>query len=885
MNIRDIKILRGPNYWSNKRHKLISMELDLQEMETRPSNVIEGFNQRLKMLIPTLFEHHCSEGHDGGFFERLDEGTWMGHIIEHVALEIQTLAGMDCGFGRTRGTGEEGVYNVVFSYTEEKAGIYAANAGFRIIETIINEDYLDLEKDIRVLREIRESEKLGPSTSSIVCEAEKRGIPWIRLNNSSLVQLGYGVNQKRIMATITSQTSGIGVELAGDKEDTKYLLDKAAIPVPKGSVVLTKEELKIELEDIGYPCVIKPVDGNHGRGATTNILDLNSALIAFDLAKKHGERVVLERFISGFDFRLLVVNSQLVAAAKRTPAHIIGDGTATIQKLIDTVNLDPRRGFGHENMLTEITVDAMTDWILKSNGYTLETVLPKDAVFALKSTANLSTGGTAEDVTDSVHPYNVFMAERIARIIGLDICGIDIMAHDLKKPINENGGAVIEVNAAPGFRMHLAPTIGTARNVADAVVDMLYPVGSSSRIPIVAITGTNGKTTTTRLIAHIMKGAGFKVGYTTSDGIYIQNRLLQKGDCTGPKSAKFVLADPTVDFAVLETARGGILREGLGFSFCDIGIVTNVTPDHLGLKGIQTMEQLARVKSVVVENVCEEGYSILNADDDLVMGMIENIKSKIALFSLDENNARIQTHCSKGGIAAIYENGSVTINKGGWKIKVERAVNIPVTFSGKADFMIKNVLAATLAAFLRNVSLVDIQIGLQTFVPSVALTPGRMNVFQFKNFKVLLDYAHNPSGMQALGQFLSQMEEYPKIGIISGTGDRRDEDIVELGEISASVFDEIIIRQDPELRGRTQEEIAALLTKGIRSQNIEKMVTVASDERHAILDSIKNALQGSLITVLSDDIENSIKLIESLMQKELAEIPQERFSEFKTADK
>jgi cyanophycin synthetase len=872
MIIRDIKILRGPNYWSNKRQKLIAMQLDLQEMEEKPSNKIEGFNDRLKKLIPTLYEHHCSEGHDGGLFERLDDGTWMGHIIEHVALEIQTLAGMECGFGRTRGTGEKGVYNVVFSYTEEKAGVFAAKAGVKIIEALIEGNYYDLENDIQILREIRESEKLGPSTSSIVYEAEKRGIPCIRLNHSSLVQLGYGVNQKRIMATITSHTSGIGVELACDKEDTKFLLDKAAIPVPKGCVIISKEELKIELEEIGFPCVIKPINGNHGRGATTNILNLKDALIAFELAKKHGDRIVLERFITGFDFRLLVINSQLVAAAKRTPAHIIGNGSSSIKELIDEENTDPRRGFGHENMLTEITIDEMTKRILETNDFTLDTVLSKNKVLSLKSTANLSTGGTAEDVTDSVHPYNIFMAERIARIIGLDICGIDVMASDLKKPINENGGAVIEVNAAPGFRMHLDPTSGTPRNVADPVIDMLYPLGSSSRIPIIAITGTNGKTTTTRLIAHILKGAGFKVGYTTSDGIYIQNRLLQKGDCTGPQSAKFVLADPTVDFAVLETARGGILREGLGFSFCDIGIVTNVSPDHLGLKGIQTLEQLARVKSVVVENVNPEGYSILNADDDLVLGMIGNIKSKIALFSINENNEHINSHCKEGGIAAICENGFITINKGGWKIKVEKVVNIPLTFSGKADFMIQNVLAATLTAFLRNIHLADIQISLQTFVPSVAITPGRMNLFQFREFSVLLDYAHNPSGMHALGEFLRQTEGYPKVGIISGTGDRRDEDIIELGEISSTVFDEIIIRQDPELRGRTQKEIGDLLIKGIRKNDPNKLVDKSINERQAILTSIQNAKKGSFITVLSDDIENSIHLLEELIEKENSEI-------------
>lgn len=868
MKILDIKVLRGPNYWSNKRHKLIVMLLDLEEMEQRPSNVIDGFSDRLKNLIPTLFEHHCSEGRDGGFFERLDEGTWMGHIIEHVALEIQSLAGMDCGFGRTRGYGKEGVYNVVFSYTEERAGIYAAEAAVKIIETIVNEDYLDLDKDIQTLREIRESEKLGPSTSSIVQEAEKRGIPYIRLNQASLVQLGHGVNQKRIMATITSQTSGIAVDLACDKEDTKFLLNRAGIPVPHGRIITTLEELHDNIGVVGYPCVLKPVDGNHGRGATTNIQNLEEGIIAFELAMKHGSRLVLERFITGHDFRLLVIDYKLVAAAKRTPANVTGDGKSTIQELIDEVNADPRRGFGHENMLTEITIDAMTKWILESNGYDLSTVLPNKKNLLLKTTANLSTGGTATDVTDSVHPYNIFMAERIARIIGLDICGIDVMAMNLKEPINEIGGAVIEVNAAPGFRMHLDPTSGIGRNVAEPVVDMLYPLGKSSRIPIIAVTGTNGKTTTTRLIAHMMKSVGFKVGYTTSDGIYIQNRMLEVGDCTGPKSAKFVLEDPTVDMAVLETARGGILREGLGFNSCDVGIVTNVTEDHLGLKGIQTIEQLARVKSVVVENVNPEGYSILNADDDLVFGMIKDIKSKIALFSMDEKNERILAHCKAGGVAAIYENGYISINKGGWKIRIEKVVNIPLTFSGRAQFMIQNVLPATLTAFVRNIPAEDIRIALQTFVPSPVQTPGRMNLFKFKEFEILLDYAHNPSGIQAIGQFLSKTEGTPKVGIISGTGDRRDEDIIKLGEESAKIFDEVIIRQDPQLRGRDVGEILDLLMIGINNVDKNKKVSTAVNESEAILTAIASAQKGSFITVLSDQIQNSIQLISEQKEKE-----------------
>ena len=868
MKVLDIKVLRGPNYWSNKRHKLIVMQLDLEEMEEIPSNKIEGFYERLIQLMPTLYEHHCSEGHEGGFFERVKDGTWMGHIAEHIAIEIQALAGMDCVFGRTRGTGDTGVYNVVFDYTQENAGIYAAKSSIRIVEALIKGEDYPLEDDIQALKEIRENDKLGPSTVSIVEEAIKRGIPYMRLNEDSLVQLGYGMYQKRIMATMTSQTSGIGVELAGDKEETKYLLSRAGIPVPRGSVCRSEDELLQALDRIGYPAVVKPIDGNHGRGATTNIKTKREAIIAFNLAKNHGHRVIVERMIQGFDFRLLVIDYQLVAAARRTPAHVTGNGKSTIGQLIKKVNSDPRRGFGHENMLTEITVDKMTRHILETKKLTLRSVLPKGKTLYLKTTANLSTGGTATDVTDLVHPYNRFMAERIARIIGLDICGIDIMAQDLEHPVSEIDGAVLEVNAAPGFRMHLDPTEGLARNVAEPVMNMLYPEGEQFKIPIIAITGTNGKTTTTRLTAHIFKNAGFKVGYTTSDGIYIQNKLLEQGDCTGPKSARFVLSDPSVNFAVLETARGGILREGLGFSLCDIGIVTNITSDHLGLKGIHSIEQLARVKSVVVENVMPEGYAILNADDDLIYGMIQDISSKIALFSMDEHNERVVEHCQNGGIAAIYENGYISINKAGWKIRIEKVVNIPLTFSGRAIFNIQNVLPAVLAAFLRSVHLEDTREALSTFIPSPGQTPGRMNLFEFRDFSILLDYAHNPSGLEAIGKFLEKTKGSPKIGIISGTGDRRDEDIIELGKISAHIFDEIILRRDAELRGRSEQDMINLLSQGIRQVSKKKKIEIVETEAIAIEKVVSEAKKGAFITLLCDSISASIQQVRALKEKE-----------------
>ena len=687
--------MRGPNFWSIRRHKLIVMVLDLEEMETRPSDTIDGFGERLKNLLPSLHSHHCSEGCEGGFFLRIDDGTWMGHIIEHIALEIQTLAGMDTGFGRTRGYGEEGVYNVVFSYIEEEVGRYAAEASVRICEALIASKDYELEKDIQKMREIREEVRLGPSTASIIEEAVTRGIPWMRLNKDMLCQLGYGASQKRIQATVTSETSNIAVELACNKEDTKYMLEQAQVRVPKGSIVVNATELQEQCEHLGYPLVIKPVDGNHGRGITVDIGDLEIALKAFKEAQKISYKVIVERYIKGDDYRLLVINNTLVAGAKRTPAHVIGDGKLKINQLIKQVNSDPRRGYGHENVLTYISVNELTKRLIAKKGYTLSDVLPKDEVLILKDTANLSTGGTAEDITNLIHPTNVVMAERISRIIGLDICGIDIMTTDIAKPLEKTGGAVLEVNAAPGFRMHLAPTIGEARNVAAPVVDKLFPnKDNQGRIPIVAVTGTNGKTTTTRLIAHIAKMSGCRVGYTTSDGAYIQNQLLMKGDCTGPVSTEFVLKDPTVNFAVLECARGGLLRSGLGFSNCDVGIVTNVSPDHLGLKGIHSIEQLARAKSVVPETVFDEGFAILNADDDLVYAMKDKITCKLALFSMEADSERIAKHRQQGGMSAVYENGYVTLYHGTVRTRITKAITIPLTHGGKALFMVQNILPA-----------------------------------------------------------------------------------------------------------------------------------------------------------------------------------------------
>ena len=856
MKIVEIKILRGPNYWSNFRNKLIAMKLDLEELEELPTNKIDGFAERIEKLLPTMFSHRCSRGNEGGFFERVVEGTWMGHVIEHIALEIQTLAGMECGFGRTRGTGAPGVYNVVFSYMEENVGIYAAKASVKIAEALIEGSEYDLELDIRTMREMREKDRFGPSTGSIVDEAVARDIPYIRLNNQSLVQLGYGKNQVRFRATMTDRTSSIAVDLAGNKDETKKMLQDAAIPVAKGMCISAESEVDTVIAKVGFPLVFKPLDGNHGKGASINVKTEAEARLAFEHAKKYSRRIIVEKFISGYDFRILVINNKFTAAALREPAHVIGDGIATIQQLIDTENKDPRRGYGHENVLTEISIDKETFDELAKNNFTLETILPKGEKCYLKGTANLSTGGTSTDITDIVHPHNIFIFERISRIIGLDICGVDIMASNLTEPLESTGGVVLEVNAAPGFRMHLAPANGLPRNVAAPVIDMLYPVGKSCRIPIIAITGTNGKTTTTRLVAHIVKNNGFRVGFTTSDGIYVQNSMLTKGDTTGPVSAEFVLKDPTVEFAVLETARGGILRSGLGFNKCDVAVITNIQEDHMGLSDINTLTDMARVKGVVARSVKRDGYAVLNADNEYCVGVAKGLECKIAYFSVDENNPVIIEHCKKGE----------------WKFSVEQASHIPLTFGGKVTFMIYNVLAATLASYVYGFTIEDIKGSLETFIPSAAQTPGRMNIFDFKDYKVMIDFAHNADGFKGIKEFLTTIESPYKIGIITGTGDRRDDDIRDMGRLSAQMFDHIIIRQDKYLRGRQPDDIVALLVEGIKEANPTQSYEYIPVEVEALNHAFSLAQKGTFITALSDVIDNAIEVVQSYMDAERGEI-------------
>jgi cyanophycin synthetase len=868
MKILEIRTLRGPNYWSGYWKRLIIMRLDLEDYEEKPTNKIEGFYERMREVMPSLEKHGCSYKEEGGFYKRVKEGTWAGHVIEHFALELQTIAGMDVGYGRTRETGERGIYNVVFAYFEEEVGRYAARAAVRLFLELaegksIEEIKQTLADEVREMRVIREQVRFGPSTGSIVEEAESRDIPYIRLNEQSLVQLGYGIHQQRIQATVTNRTNMISVDIASNKAATKKLLGEMGVPVPKGFRISGEDQVKSAVESIGFPVVIKPLDGNHGRGATVGIENLEDACAAFHLAQEQSKSkwVVVEKMIAGEDFRALVVNNKLVAIAERTPAHVIGDGESTIEQLIERVNEDPRRGYGHEKVLTQIEVDHSTEKLLKAKNYTLQTVLPKDERLILKTTANISTGGTAIDRTDEAHPENVFLFERIAKIIGLDVIGVDIIAPNITEPLRENGGGIIEVNAAPGFRMHLAPSEGIGRNVAEYVVNMLFPPGKPYRIPIFAITGTNGKTTTTRFIAHILRGSGCVVGFTTTDGTYIQNNQITSGDNTGPVSAQLVLKDPSVQVAVLETARGGIIRSGLGYDHCDVAVVLNVAADHLGLKDVNTLEDLARVKAVVPRSVSPKGFAILNAEDELVYAMRKRVDGTVVLFSMDENNENIQRHARRGGTSCVYENGFITILKGRWKVRVEKAINIPLTYGARAEFMIQNVLAATLACFVHGVSLEDIRVGLTTFTPSTAQTPGRMNFVEVKDFTVLMDFAHNPAGLVGLQKFINKLPYERRTGVLSGVGDRRDEDLREMGRLCAETFDKLIIRRGDYLRGRTQEEVFSLLREGIEESGRKLDFEIVQESKEAIFRALDDAVKGELVVILADTVSKDIDYV------------------------
>lgn len=866
MKILQTRTLRGPNYWSIRRPKLVVVRLDLEGLAERPSDTLPGFYEGLVQALPSLEEHHCSPGCRGGFLSRVQEGTMMGHIVEHVALELQVLTDMPVGFGRTRETATPGIYQVVVEYQNEEAGRYATRAAVRLCQSIVGTGSYpeaELQKDLHDLREIRAEASLGASTEALVREAETRGIPWMELEGCDLFQLGYGQHQKRIQAALTSSSNILGVELACNKERTKAILTNMGAPVPAGQVIYSFDDLEATIESVGgYPVVIKPLDGNHGRGITTDIRTWRQAEVAYDHAKEVSRGVIVERFYTGRDHRILVVNHQVVAVAERVPAHVVGNGQDTIAELVEQENQDPRRGTGHNNVLTKIKLDASTDEMLSRQGLTLDTVLKSGQVADLRATANLSTGGTAIDRTDEIHPDTVWLAERVSRIIDLDIAGIDVITTDITQPLQEADGVIVEVNAAPGLRMHLAPSEGVARNVAAPILQMLFPPGKPTHVPVVAVTGTNGKTTTTRLIAHIARQVYDAVGFTTTDGIYIGDRLIEKGDTTGPQSAQMILQDPTVEMAVLETARGGILRSGLAFQHCDVGVVLNVAEDHLGIGDIDTIDQMARVKGVIAEAVHADGYAVLNADDERVAAMADDVIGKIAYFSMDPENEIIQSHVRQGGIAAVYDGEHIVILQQDWVYRIEAVENVPVTLGGRAPFMIANALAASLAAFVQGIKVGQIRSALRSFKASAQQTPGRMNLFNLGNYHVLVDYAHNPAGYEAVGSFVKNWSG-PTIGVVGGPGDRRDEDLIGLGQLAATFFDHIVVKEDDDKRDRPEGNAAELIVQGISDAESGVPHSVVLDETDAIVWALDHAPKDALVVIFPEQVSRAISLIEA----------------------
>ncbi|OUC15878.1 MAG: cyanophycin synthetase [Alkalinema sp. CACIAM 70d] len=867
MKILKTQTLRGPNYWSIRHGQLIVVRLDLEDLADRASDDIPGFYDGLVKALPSLEEHFCSPGCRGGFLSRVRQGTMMGHIVEHVALELQTLAGMSVGFGRTRETATPGIYQVVFQYENERAGRYAARAAVRLCSSIIETGRYpqsELDKDLQDLRDFKLAASQGPSTEALVREAELRGIPWQPVGARDLLQFGHGKYQHRVQASLTSLSNVLAVELASDKESTKQVLDNAGIPVPKGLVVYTLDELESAIDNLGgYPIVLKPLDGNHGRGITLDIRTWEEAETAYEKAREVSKGIIVEHYYEGHDFRILVVNHKVVAVAERVPAHVVGNGRDSVAELVRRENEDPRRGRGHENLLTELALDQTTEEMLQRQCCDLDSVLPEGEVCYLRATANLSTGGIAIDRTDDIHPETIWLAERVSRLIGLDVAGIDVVTTDISRPLRDANGVVVEVNAAPGLRMHLAPSQGIPRNVAAPILDMLFPAGTPTRIPIISVTGTNGKTTTTRLIAHIFRQVYGTVGFTTTDGIYINNHLIEKGDTTGPYSAQVILRDPTVEIAVLETARGGILRSGLAFQHCDVGVVLNVAEDHLGLGDIDTIEDLAKLKAVVAEAAHPDGYAVLNADDPWVSAMADRVTSKVAYFSMNPDNELLRSHLQNGGIAAVYEDGYLSILQQDWIYRIEKADRIPLTMGGRAPFMIANALAASLSAFVQGVEIKMIQAALRSFRASAQQTPGRMNLFNLGRYHVLVDYAHNPAGYEAVGGFVSNWTG-PTVGVIGGPGDRRNEDLRSLGKLSAKIFGQLIIKEDDDKRGRAPSEVADLLVEGIQ-QVKEKTppYEIRLNETEAINYALDHAPDNGLVVIFPESVTRAIDLIKA----------------------
>jgi cyanophycin synthetase len=869
MKILDTRVYRGPNLYALR--KVIRLRVDLGELEDYPTNRLPGFVDALLEAMPTLREHGCSYGQPGGFVRRMteEEGTWMGHVLEHVALELQCLAGTPVSYGKTRSHDlPAGQYHVVFSYDEEVVGLEAAEVGLRLILHLLPADReahlpgpYDFQADLEDLVRLAQRRAFGPSTASLVRAAEDRDMPWIRLNDRSLVQLGHGKFQRRIQATVTSETRHTAVDIASDKRLTNQILSDLGLPVPRQARVRGVEDAVEAAEKLGYPVVLKPLDGNHGKGVSINLTTREQVEVAFEKAYEYSSVVIVETFQEGHDYRILVVNGKVVAAAQRVPGHVVGDGRHTVAELVETVNQDPRRGIGHEKVLTRLELDHQAERLLEQAGLGPDAVLPEGQVFYLRSTGNLSTGGTSVDKTDAIHYDNRIMAERAVKAIGLDVGGVDFISPDIARSHKDVSGAIVEVNAAPGFRMHTAPTEGKARDVAGPVLDMLFPKDTPYRIPIAAITGTNGKTTTTRMVGHILKLSGATVGMTTSDGVYIDGELTVAGDMTGPWASHLVLRDPSVDAAVLETARGGIVRAGLGWRKCKVGAVLNVASDHLGMGGVKDLDELAEIKRVVVE--VAQDWCVLNADDERVAKMAEHSPAKPIYVTMRRENDLVRRHIrEQGGRAVALEEGLngrlIVLYEGEEQIPLLWARQIPATVEGHAIHNIQNAMFATAIAHAMGISLENIRQGLRTFTTDFFQTPGRMNFYNEHPFRVLLDYAHNAHGMGAMAQTIRGLTvNGRRIGVLAAPGDRRDEDILDLARAAAPAFDFIILREDDNLRGRRRGDTGALVRQGLLAAGFpaERISPDVYGEEEAVRRSLETAQPGDLLVIFGDDLD------------------------------
>lgn len=890
MKILATNVFVGPNIYA--RFPVIRHVLDLGALEEWPTGRLgPAFNDALLEHLPGLYQHGCSYGTPGGFVRRLkeDEGTWFGHVMEHVALELQSVAGSNVTFGKTRATDNPGEYNMIFQYKDEEVGREASRLALDVLHHLLpaklkpadapDKDWNFEEERDRFIR-YAQRRALGPSTASLVRAAEDRSIPWIRLNRYSLLQFGHGKYQKRIQATTTSDTSNIAVELASDKEETNRILSDLGLPVPRQRLVYSERETVRAAERIGYPVVVKPIAANHGRGVSTNLRSAEEAEAAFAKAREHARTVIVESFIAGYDHRILIINGEMVAAAKRIPGHVLSDGQHSISDLVDKVNQDPRRGVGHEKVLTRLEFDHQAEKVLALHGYTKDSVPEAGEVVYLRRTANLSTGGTAIDVTDIIHPDNRDMAIRSVRGLGLDIGGVDFLTTDISESYRDTGGAICEVNAGPGFRMHVAPSEGEPRDVAGPVVDMLYPPGSPSTIPMACITGTNGKTTTSRMLAHIMKLAGYTVGLASTDGVYIDGALSVDGDMTGPMATQMILRDPTVDAAVLETARGGLLRRGMGISQCDVAACLNVSADHLGLRGIDTLEQLAEVKRIPIE--IARNTVVLNADDVNCLKMADYAEAEhVCYITMNPAHELVKQHIQSGGRAVVLEEGyagyMITIYDSGNHIPLLWTHLIPATLEGRALHNVQNAMFAAALAHSLDVTLENIRHGLRTFDTTFFQAPGRMNVFTEHPFKVILDYAHNPAAVKTMCDVVDRLDEPGrKLLVLSAPGDRRDEDIQEIGRIAAGHFDYFVCRSDDNPRGRQPDEVPRMLAAALEKAGVdEASITVIPDEQDAIDAALAMASAGDLVLIFGDNVKRCWKQIIYFDAKAQKQKPQE----------